>query len=208
MEIPRRLCDIQRRGCSGLADELLADIGKETVDFRPNFDDSLEEPVVLPSRLPNLLINGASGIAVGMATNMLPHNLSECIDGIVATIDDPNIDVDGLMTHVKGPDFPTGGIIYGVDGIKEAFATGRGRVVVRGKAEIELDKGDRERIVISEIPFQVNKASLVSKIAELVNDEKIVGISDIRDESDRRGLRIVVELKRDAIGSVCTVQAV
>jgi DNA gyrase subunit A len=185
-----------------ISDELLSDIGKETVDFRPNFDDSLEEPTVLPSRLPNLLINGASGIAVGMATNLLPHNLTECINGIVATIDNPDIDVDGLMQYIKGPDFPTGGIIYGTDGIKDAFSTGRGKVVVRGRAEIELDKGDRERIIITEIPYQVNKASLVSKIADLVNDEKIVGISDIRDESDRRGLRIVVELKRDALGSV------
>lgn len=185
-----------------LADELLADIGKETVDFRLNFDDSLEEPEVLPSKIPNLLINGASGIAVGMATNMLPHNLTECIDGVVATIENPDIDIEGLMEYVKGPDFPTGGVIYGVDGIKEAFETGRGRIVVRGRAEIEQDKNGREKIVVSEIPFQVNKANLVAKIADLVNEEKITGISDIRDESDRRGLRIVVDLKRDAISNV------
>lgn len=185
-----------------ISDELLADIGKETVDFRLNFDDTLEEPIVLPAKVPHLLINGASGIAVGMATNMLPHNLSESVDGVVATIEDPDIDVDGLMQHMKGPDFPTGGIIYGVDGIKEAFATGRGRIVVRGRAEIEADSKGREKIIISEIPYQVNKASLVAKIADLVHEEKITGISDIRDESDRRGLRIVVDIKRDAISNV------
>ncbi|MDX1685107.1 MAG: DNA gyrase subunit A [Saprospiraceae bacterium] len=185
-----------------ISDELLADIGKETVDFQLNFDDTLEEPEVLPANFPSLLVNGASGIAVGMATNMLPHNLTESIDAVIATIDDPEIDVDGLMQYVKGPDFPTGGVIYGVDGIKEAFSTGRGRIVVRGRAEIQVDNKDREKIVIHEIPYQVNKASLVAKIAELVNDEKITGISDIRDESDRRGLRIVVDLKRDAISNV------
>jgi DNA gyrase subunit A len=185
-----------------VSDEILADIDKETVDFRFNFDDSLEEPTVLPTRLPNLLVNGASGIAVGMATNMMPHNLSEVVDGIVATVDNPDIDIDGLMTHIKAPDFPTGGIIYGVEGVKEAFRTGRGRVVLRGRAEIEADNNGREKIVISEIPYQVNKANLVVKIAELVNEDKISGISDIRDESDRRGLRIVVDIKRDAIANV------
>jgi DNA gyrase subunit A len=185
-----------------VSDEILADIDKETVDFRFNFDDSLEEPTVLPTRLPNLLVNGASGIAVGMATNMMPHNLSEVVDGIVATVDNPDIDIDGLMTHIKAPDFPTGGIIYGVEGVKEAFRTGRGRVVLRGRAEIETDNNGREKIVISEIPYQVNKANLVVKIAELVNEDKISGISDIRDESDRRGLRIVVDIKRDAIANV------
>ncbi|MGC6419625.1 MAG: DNA gyrase subunit A, partial [Chitinophagales bacterium] len=169
-----------------IADEVLKDIEKETVDFQLNFDDSLEEPTVLPSRIPNLLVNGANGIAVGMATNMLPHNLSEVCDGVCAYIDDPEIDVAGLMQHVTAPDFPTGGTIYGYDGVKEAFETGRGRVVVRGKAEI-VTNGAREQIIISEIPYQVNKSSLVKKIADLVNDKKINGISDIRDESDRKG---------------------
>lgn len=185
-----------------ISDELLDDIKKDTVDFRLNFDDSLEEPTVLPTKFPNLLVNGATGIAVGMATNMLPHNLSEVIDGTVATIDNPDISIDDLMQHIKGPDFPTGGIIYGVDGVKEAFQTGRGKVVVRGRATIETNKNDREIIVITEIPYQVNKASLVMKIADLVNSGKVEGISDIRDESDRKGLRIVVDIKRDAIGKV------
>lgn len=185
-----------------ISDEMLSDIDKETVDFRFNFDDSLEEPTVLPAKLPNLLINGASGIAVGMATNMLPHNLSEVVDGVVAAVDNQDITIDELMEHVKAPDFPTGGIIYGIEGVKEAFRTGRGRVVLRGRAEIENTKNDRERIVINEIPFQVNKANLVKKIADLVHEEKITGISDIRDESDRAGLRIVVDVKRDAIANV------
>ena len=185
-----------------ISDEMLADIDKETVDFRFNFDDSLEEPTVLPTKLPNLLVNGASGIAVGMATNMMPHNLSEVVDGIVATVDNPDIDIDGLMEYIKAPDFPTGGIIYGIEGVKEAFRTGRGRVVLRGRAEIETDKNGKEKIVVSEIPYQVNKANLVVKIAELVNEGKVSGISDIRDESDRRGLRIVVDIKRDAIANV------
>jgi len=188
-----------------IADEMLGDIDKETVDFALNFDDTLEEPTVLPTKLPNLLINGASGIAVGMATNMLPHNLSEVIDGICATIDDPEITLDGLMEHIKAPDFPTGGTIYGMDGVREAFETGRGRVVVRAKADIEND-GTRDIIIVNEIPYQVNKAQLIIKIAELVNEEKIQGISDVRDESDRNGLRIVVELKRDAIGKVILSQ--
>lgn len=185
-----------------IAQEMLADIEKETVDFQLNFDDSLEEPTVLPAKLPNLLVNGASGIAVGMATNMLPHNLTEICNGIVAYVRDPEITLEGLMQHIHAPDFPTGGIIYGVSGVKEAFETGRGRVVVRGKAEIETDKNGRESIIITEIPYQVNKAMLIVKIAELVNEKKIEGISDIRDESDRDGVRIVIEIKRDAISSV------
>ena len=184
-----------------IADEVLKDIEKETVEFQLNFDDSLEEPTVLPSRIPNLLVNGANGIAVGMATNMLPHNLSEVCDGVCAYIDDPEIDVAGLMQHVTAPDFPTGGTIYGYDGVKEAFETGRGRVVVRGKAEI-VTSGAREQIIISEIPYQVNKSSLVKKIADLVNDKKINGISDIRDESDRKGMRVVIDVKRDGIPNI------
>ena len=180
---------------------LLNDIEKETVDFALNFDDTLKEPTVLPTRLPNLLVNGASGIAVGMATNMLPHNLSEVVDGIVATIADPEITVEGLMEHIKAPDFPTGGTIYGLSGVREAFETGRGRVVVRAKADIE-EKGGREVIVITEIPYQVNKASLMVKMADLVNEGRIEGVSALRDESDRRGLRIVLEIKRDAMASV------
>ena len=185
-----------------LSDELIDDIKKDTVDFKLNFDDSLEEPTVLPAKLPNLLINGATGIAVGMATNMLPHNLTEVIDGTVAYIDNPDIDVDGLMEHIKAPDFPTGGIIYGVEGVKEAFHTGRGRVVVRARTEIVTDKNGRESIIVSEIPFQVNKANLVMKIAELVQSDRVPGISDIRDESNREGLRVVVDIKRDAMANV------
>jgi DNA gyrase subunit A len=184
-----------------ISDELLADIGKDTVDFAFNFDDTLKEPTVLPARIPNLLINGASGIAVGMATNMLPHNLTEVIDGVVATIENPEITIDELMNFIKAPDFPTGGIIFDYQGIKDAFHTGRGRVVVRGKAVIITDDRDRETIIISEIPYQVNKATLVTKIAELVGD-RVDGISDVRDESDRDGLRIVIEIKRDAMASV------
>jgi DNA gyrase subunit A len=184
-----------------IAEELLADIEKETVDFKPNFDDSLEEPTVLPTRIPNLLVNGSSGIAVGMATNMPPHNLSEIIDGIVAYIDDKNIDVDGLMKFIKAPDFPTGGIIYGYDGVKKAFYEGKGRVVIRGKAIIE-ENGGRENIIVTEIPYMINKAEMIKKTAELIEEKKIEGISDIRDESDRNGLRIVYELKRDAIANV------
>lgn len=186
---------------SRIAEELLRDIEKETVDFALNFDDTLEEPTVLPTRIPNLLINGASGIAVGMATNMLPHNLTEVVDGLIHYIDNGEMSIDEMLTFIKGPDFPTGGIIYGTSGIREYFATGRGRIVVRGKAEIE-NSGNRESIVITEIPFQVNKADLVAKIAELVNEGKISGISDTRDESDRNGLRIVVDVKRDAMASV------
>jgi len=186
-----------------LSTELLDDIKKDTVDFRFNFDDSLKEPTVLPSKLPNLLINGSSGIAVGMATNMLPHNLSEVVDGVIATIDNPDIDVDGLMEHIKAPDFPTGGIIYGTTGVREAFETGRGRVVLRGKAEIEQTKNGRERIIITEIPYQVNTNALEKKIADLYRDGKIQGISALSNESDRKtGLRLVVDLKMDAIGKV------
>ena len=185
-----------------ISEEMMADLKKDTVDYQFNFDDSLEEPTVLPAKLPNLLINGASGIAVGMATNMLPHNLSEVVDGTVAMIDNPEITIDELMEHIKGPDFPTGGVIYGTAGIKDALETGRGRIVVRGRAEIQVQPSGKEIIVISEIPFQVNKATLHMKIHELANSERIVGISEVRDESDRDGLRMVVELKRDAIAKV------
>lgn len=184
-----------------IAEEMIADIEKDTVDFRPNFDDSLTEPTVMPTRIPNLLVNGASGIAVGMATNMAPHNLTEICDACMAYIDNRDIDVAGLMQFVKAPDFPTGGTIYGFAGVKEAFETGRGRIVLRAKATIETSK-DRERIIVSEIPYQLNKAEMIKKTAELVNDKKLEGISDIRDESDRDGMRIVYELKRDAISNV------
>ncbi len=186
-----------------IAEEMLADIDKETVDFSLNFDDSLEEPTVLPSKVPNLLLNGASGIAVGMATNMAPHNLSEVVDAIHAYIDDKEITVEGLMQHVKAPDFPTGGIIYGYEGVKDAFETGRGRIMMRGKVTIEQDeKNGRDVIIVTEIPFMVNKAEMIARTAELVNEKKLEGISDIRDESDRNGMRIVYELKRDAITNV------
>ena len=184
-----------------IAEEMLEDLEKETVDFRPNFDDSLEEPTVMPTKIPNLLINGASGIAVGMATNMAPHNLSEVIDGIIAFVDNKDIEIEELLNYVKAPDFPTGGIIYGYEGVRDAFLTGRGRVVIRGKAEIE-DNNGREQIIITEIPYQVNKSEMIKKIADLVNDKKIEGISDLRDESDRNGMRIVFEIKRDAIANV------
>lgn len=185
-----------------IAEEMLADLDKETVDFRPNFDESLQEPQVLPSKLPNLLINGAAGIAVGMATNMPPHNLSEVVDGTIEYINNPDITIDELMQHVKAPDFPTGGVIHGVEGVHEAFHTGRGRIVVRGRARIEETKSGREVIIVEEIPYQVNKAEMVKKTAELVNDKRIEGISEIRDESDRNGMRVVYEIKRDAMASV------
>ena len=185
-----------------ISEEMLNDINKNTVEFQPNFDDSLEEPTVLPAKLPNLLVNGASGIAVGMATNMAPHNLSEVIDGIVAYIDNNEIGVDGLMQFIKAPDFPTGGIIYGYQGVKSALETGRGRVVVRARAEITTTKTGKEQIIVTEIPYQVNKASMIEKTAQLINDRKIEGISDIRDESDRDGLRIVYDIKRDAIPNI------
>lgn len=185
-----------------IAEEMLADIDKDTVDFGLNFDDSLKEPKVLPSAIPNLIVNGASGIAVGMATNMPPHNLTEAVNAINAYIDNRDIDVPELMQHIKAPDFPTGGIIYGYEGVKSAFETGRGRIVMRGTATVEETDSGRERIIVSEIPYQVNKADMIMKTADLVNDKKIEGISDIRDESDRNGMRIVYELKRDAITNV------
>jgi DNA gyrase subunit A len=185
-----------------VAEEMLGDLEKETVDFRPNFDESLQEPTVLPAKLPNLLVNGASGIAVGMATNMPPHNLTEVIDGTIAYIQDNDITIEGLMEYVKAPDFPTGGIIHGVEGVNEAFHTGRGRIVVRGKARIEETKSGREVIIVEEIPYMVNKAEMVRKTAELVNDKRIEGISEIRDESDRKGMRVVYEIKRDAMATV------
>ncbi|MEJ7779691.1 MAG: DNA gyrase subunit A [Daejeonella sp.] len=185
-----------------IAEEMLADINKETVDFQLNFDDTLEEPTVLPSRVPNLLVNGASGIAVGMATNMPPHNLTEVVNATIAYIENNEVTIPELMLHVKAPDFPTGGIIYGYSGVQEAFETGRGRIVMRAKAEIEVYKGDRERIIVNEIPYQVNKANMIEQTAGLVNDKKIEGISEIRDESDRDGMRIVYEIKRDANASI------
>ena len=184
-----------------ISEEMLSDIDKETVDHSFNFDDTLQEPTVLPTRVPGLLVNGASGIAVGMATNMPPHNLSEVIDGIVAYIDNNDIDVDGLMQYVKAPDFPTGGTIYGYEGVKDAFRTGRGRVVMRAKARFEEVQG-RDCIIVSEIPYQVNKADMIKKTADLVNDKKLEGISSIRDESDRTGMRIVYILKRDVVPKV------
>ncbi len=180
-----------------IAEEMLRDLDKNTVDFVPNFDDTLQEPSVLPSYLPNLLVNGSSGIAVGMATNIPPHNLNEIVDGLVALIDNPKMKPEELMKYVKAPDFPTGGIIYGYEGVREAYLTGRGRIILRAKANIETLKNDRENIVITEIPYQVNKSALIEKIAELVRDQKVDGIANIRDESDRDGLRIVIEMKRD-----------
>ncbi|WP_270090397.1 DNA gyrase subunit A [Sphingobacterium sp. SYP-B4668] len=185
-----------------IAEEMLSDIAKDTVDFRLNFDDSLEEPTVLPSRIPNLLVNGASGIAVGMATNMAPHNLSEVVDGTIAYIDNRDIEISELMQHIKAPDFPTGGIIYGYNGVKDAFETGRGRIVMRAKAEIETTKNGKETIIVTEIPYQVNKADMIKRTAELVNEKKLEGISEIRDESDREGFRVVYDIKRDANANV------
>ncbi len=185
-----------------IAEEMLADINKDTVDFQLNFDDTLEEPTVLPSRIPNLLVNGASGIAVGMATNMPPHNLTEVVNATISYIENNEVTITDLMQHVKAPDFPTGGIIYGYSGVQEAFETGRGRIVMRAKAEIEVYKGDRERIIVNEIPYQVNKANMIEQTAGLVNDKKLEGISEIRDESDRDGMRIVYEIKRDANASI------
>ncbi|MFP4025550.1 MAG: DNA gyrase subunit A [Thiohalospira sp.] len=185
-----------------ISEEILRDIDKNTVDFQFNFDDSLEEPTVLPTRIPNLLINGASGIAVGMATNMPPHNLSESIDAIIAYIDNNDIEIPELMNYIKAPDFPTGGIIYGYQGIKDAFETGKGRIVIRSKVEIETEPNGREKIIVTEIPYLVNKAELIKKTAELVNDKKIDGISNINDESDRNGMRIVYDIRKDAIANV------
>lgn len=187
---------------SRIAEEMLKDLEKNTVDFVPNFDDTLKEPSVMPSMVPNLLVNGTSGIAVGMATNIPPHNLSEVIDGCIALIKEEDITNEKLMKFVKAPDFPTGGIIYGYEGVKSAYTTGRGRITVRAKASIETGKNDRQSIIVSEIPYQVNKANLIERIAEMVNDKKLEDISDIRDESDRDGLRVVIELKRDANAQV------
>ncbi|HBB80379.1 MAG TPA: DNA gyrase subunit A, partial [Cryomorphaceae bacterium] len=184
-----------------IAEDMLADIDKDTVEWQLNFDDSLKEPTVLPTRIPALLVNGASGIAVGMATNMPPHNLTETVDAINAYIEDSEIDIDGLMQYISAPDFPTGGTIYGYEGVRDAFHTGRGRIVLRAKANIEEVRG-RECIVVTEIPYQVNKADMIKKTADLVNDKKLEGIADIRDESDRNGMRIVYVLKRDAVPNV------
>ena len=185
-----------------IAEELLADINKDTIDYQLNFDDSIEEPTVLPTRIPNLLVNGASGIAVGMATNMAPHNLSEVVDGIIAYIDNRDIEISELMQHVKAPDFPTGGIIYGYAGVQEAFQTGRGRIVMRAKAEIETTKSGREQIIVTEIPYQVNKSDMIKRTADLVNEKKLEGIAEIRDESDRHGMRVVYDIKRDGNASI------
>jgi len=185
-----------------IAEEMLADIDKNTVDYQTNFDDSLKEPTVLPAKIPALLVNGASGIAVGMATNMAPHNLSEAIDGVVAYIENRDITIEELMQHVKAPDFPTGGIIYGYEGVKNAFETGRGRIVMRGKAEFDVTKTGREQIIITEVPYQVSPSQIIVKAVDLVNEKIIEGISEIRDESDRKGLRVVFDLKRDAIPNI------
>lgn len=185
-----------------ISEELLSDIRKNTVDYVPNYDDSTEEPSVLPSKIPNLLINGASGIAVGMATNMAPHNLSEVVDGVIAYIDDNEISIEGLMQHVTAPDFPTGATIYGYQGVRAALETGRGRVVLRAKAEFDTTSSGREQIIVTEIPYQVNKANMIEKTAGLINDKKIEGIADIRDESDKQGMRVVYDLKRDAIPNI------
>ena len=185
-----------------IAEEALADLEKNTVDFQPNFDESLSEPTVLPTKFPNLLINGTSGIAVGMATNMPPHNLSDTIEAIILYIDNPQVTINELIDKIKAPDFPTGGIIYGYAGVREAFETGRGRIVVRGRAEIETTEHGREKLIITEIPYMVNKAEMIIKIAEMVNEKKIDGISNINDESDRTGMRIVIDIKREEMASV------
>ncbi|MBW7867543.1 MAG: DNA gyrase subunit A [Brumimicrobium sp.] len=185
-----------------VSEEMLDDLDKETVDFTPNFDDSLTEPSVLPTKIPNLLINGASGIAVGMATNMAPHNLTEVVNGTIAYINNRDITIEELMKYIIAPDFPTGGIIYGYEGVKDAFLTGRGRIVMRAKVNIETNSEGRETIIVTEVPYQTNKAEMIKRIAEMVNDDKLTGISDIRDESDRTGMRVVFELKRDAIPNV------
>jgi DNA gyrase subunit A len=185
-----------------IAEELLDDINKDTVDFGLNFDDTIEEPTVLPSKVPNLLINGTSGIAVGMATNMAPHNLGEVVDGVIAYIDNKEISIEELMEHIKAPDFPTGGIIYGYEGVREAFLTGRGRIVMRGEATFETLPGGKDQIIVTSVPYQVNKAEMIKKTADLVNDKKIVGITDIRDESDRNGIRVVYDLRKDAVANV------
>src|SRR6202012_1477089 len=185
-----------------IAEEMLADINKDTIYYQLNFDDSLEEPTVLPAKVPNLLVNGASGIAVGMATNMAPHNLTEVVNATLALIDNRQIEVTELMKHIKGPDFPTGAIIYGFEGAREAFETGRGRIVIRARAEIETYNGDRERIIVSEVPYQINKSLMIERTAELVNEKKMEGILDIRVESTRLGIRVVYEIKRDANAAI------
>lgn len=185
-----------------ISEELLSDIGKNTVDFQPNYDDSTKEPTVLPAKFPNLLVNGGSGIAVGMATNMAPHNITESINGVIAYIEDKEITVEGLMEHITAPDFPTGATIYGYQGVRAAFETGRGRVILRAKASFEVSKTGRESIIITEIPYQVNKASMIEKTAHLINDKKLEGIADLRDESDREGMRIVYDLKKEAIPNI------
>jgi DNA gyrase subunit A len=185
-----------------IAEEMMVDIDKDTVDFRPNFDESLEEPSVMPAKIPNLLVNGASGIAVGMATNMAPHNLTEVCEGIIAYIDNREIEISELMNYIKGPDFPTGGTIYGVEGIKGAFETGRGRVVMRGKAEVEVSSTGKEMIVVTEVPYQVTPSQIIIKTVDLINEKVIDGISAVRDESGRQGMRIVFDLKRDAIPNI------
>ena len=186
-----------------VASEMLQDLDKETVDFVPNFDDSLEEPTVFPTQIPNLLMNGSEGIAVGMATKIPPHNLSELVNGLIALLQNPEISIEELIDkHIQGPDFPTAGFIMGSDGINSAYTTGRGRIVMRGKANIEEDDKGKQKIIITDLPYQVNKANLVEKIADLVRDKKLEGISDLRDESDKDGIRIVVECKRDAIGEI------
>lgn len=185
-----------------IAEEMLADLEKDTVDMAPNFDESLKEPTVLPSKIPNLLVNGASGIAVGMATNMAPHNLNDVVDAICAYIDNNDIDIEELIKIIKAPDFPTGGTIYGYNGVKESYRTGRGRIIVRAKTSIEVSSSGREKIIVHEIPYQINKLELIQRIAELVNEKKIEGISNINDESDREGMRIVIDVKKEAISNV------
>src|SRR5215471_1582339 len=187
---------------SRLTQELLADIDKDTVDFGPNYDESEQEPLVLPTRVPNLLVNGSAGIAVGMATNVPPHNLNEVIAATIGLIDDPSLSVEDLMQYIPGPDFPTAGIINGSSGIVEAYRTGRGRILVRAKSEIETEANGRETILVHELPYQVNKARLIEKIAELVKEKKIEGISELRDESDKDGMRVVIEIRRDAMADV------
>src|SRR4051794_24563637 len=188
---------------SRIAHELLADLDKETVDFGPNYDGSEKEPLILPAKIPNLLINGSSGIAVGMATNIPPHNLNEVVDACLAVLKNPGISVDELIEIIPAPDFPTAGIIYGISGVREGYRTGRGRVVMRAKTHFEdIGKGDRQAIIVDELPYQVNKKTLLERIAELVGDKKIEGISDIRDESDKDGMRVVIELKRNELPEV------
>src|SRR4030095_10194533 len=185
-----------------ISNNILADLDKDTVDFIPNYDDTSREPSVLPTILPNLLVNGSSGIAVGMATNIPPHNLNEVIEGLIALIKDKTLGVDKLMKYIKAPDFPTAGIIWGFEGVKDAYTTGRGKIIIRAKAGFELGKGDRESIIITELPYQVNKAGLIETIADLVRDKKLEDISDVRDESDKDGLRVVVEVKRGGAANV------